>query len=86
MLAPGDIMLSFDIVSLYTRVPLADVIGLLTPLFPEAVVKLSKCVLRSTYFLCQGVYYEPVEGVPMGFPLSPIVGEYVDALGSPSGG
>lgn len=71
--APDDIMLSLDIVSLYTKVPLNDIIDLLLPLFSETVVQLFDCVLRSTYFVYQGVFYEQVEGVPMGSPLSPRV-------------
>lgn len=46
---------------------------LLAPLFPEDIVKLFDCVLKSTYFVHQGIFYEQIEGVPVCSPLSPMV-------------
>lgn len=55
--------------------PLAGIIDLLIPLLPEAIVRLFECLLRSTYFLCQGTFFEQVERATMGSPLSPIVAD-----------
>lgn len=56
-------LVSLDVVSLFTRVPVAETIALLT-LFPSAMVELFLYILGSTYFLYNGEYYEQVEDVP----------------------
>lgn len=38
-LAPMDLLVSLDVVSLFTRIPLRPTLEVLTPLFPEATVK-----------------------------------------------
>lgn len=62
--------------SLFTRVPLEETLLLLEPLFPPPVVELFKFALRSTYFLFNGKFFEPVDGVAMGPPLSPVVANF----------
>ncbi|XP_046409097.1 uncharacterized protein LOC124173978 [Ischnura elegans] len=70
---PSDIMVSLDVVSLFTRVPLEDTFNILESKFDEMTVRLFRHVLKSTYFLYGGKYYEQMDGVPMGSPLSPAI-------------
>ena len=46
-----------------------------TPLSPENVPDLLELLLRTTFFIFNGTYYQPTEGVSMGGPPSPIVAE-----------
>jgi hypothetical protein len=46
---------------------------LLEARFNQKTVDLFQHVLSSTYFLYQGKFYAPKEGVPMGSPLSPAI-------------
>lgn len=48
----------------------------LTPLFPEATIKLPEFALQSTYFMYNGEFYEKVGGVAMGLPLSPVIADF----------
>lgn len=75
-LTPSDIIASLDVVSLHTRVSLKETIDLLTPSFSVPIVKLFSFVLSSTYFVCNGIVYEQVEGIPMGSSLSPIIADF----------
>ncbi|XP_046393751.1 uncharacterized protein LOC124161474 [Ischnura elegans] len=68
-----DILASFDVVSLFTRIPVEETTRLLETRFDRKTVELFQHVLRSTYFLCNGQFYEQTEGVPMGSPLSPAI-------------
>ena len=71
-----DILVSLDVVSLFTCVPLADTMRLLAERFDSDTVKLFHHVLTSTYFSFDGEYYEQTEGVAMGSPLSPAVANF----------
>ncbi|KAJ4427431.1 hypothetical protein ANN_25053 [Periplaneta americana] len=73
---PGDIMVSFDVVSLFTRVPIIKTIDLLKNIFPEDIVALFQLVLTTTYFQWNGDFYEQTDGVAMGSPLSPMVANF----------
>ncbi|KAJ4425918.1 hypothetical protein ANN_27544 [Periplaneta americana] len=73
---PGDIMVSFDVVSLFTRVPIIETIELLKNIFPEDIVALFQLVLTTTYFQWNGDFYEQTDGVAMGSPLSPMVANF----------
>ncbi|KAJ4451782.1 hypothetical protein ANN_03254 [Periplaneta americana] len=55
---PGDIMVSFDVVSLFTRVPIKETIELLKNIFPEDIVVLFQLVLTTTYFQWNEDFYE----------------------------
>ncbi|XP_046387256.1 uncharacterized protein LOC124156642 [Ischnura elegans] len=68
-----DILVSFDVISLFTRVPISYTLKLLEARFDQKTVHLFQHVLSSTYFLYQGKFYEQKEGVPMGSPLSPAI-------------
>ncbi|XP_030849793.1 uncharacterized protein LOC115927720 [Strongylocentrotus purpuratus] len=79
-------MVSFDVVSLFTNVPIEGAcnatlqrlqsdsnLSTRTALSPEQLTQLLEFVLRSTYFLYKGSYYEQTEGAAMGSPVSAVV-------------
>ncbi|XP_046387267.1 uncharacterized protein LOC124156652 [Ischnura elegans] len=72
-----DIMVSFDVESLFTNVPIDDSLeiirGLQTKGFPEDYANLVEFCLRKTYFTWNGQIYEQAEGASMGSPLTPVV-------------
>jgi hypothetical protein len=70
-----DIMVSFDVVSLFTRVPVNEVMTFLdsNDLVPKYVVELTKHCMASTYFIYDKKFYKQISGAPMGSPLSPVV-------------
>ena len=70
---PDDLMVSFDVVSLFTRVPIADSLKLLSHHFEDGVLALFKHVLTSTYFCFDEKFYEQMDVVAMGSPLSPVI-------------
>lgn len=63
-------LISLDVVSLYTKIPLKPTIDLLAALFPTEIFKF---ILFSTYFVYDGIFCKQTEGVPMGSPLFPII-------------
>ena len=52
--------------------PIANTIETIKDLTNEDTTKLVEGCLRSTFFTFQKEFYEQVEGVEMGLPLSPI--------------
>ncbi|XP_068918321.1 uncharacterized protein [Tenebrio molitor] len=73
-----DILVSFDVVSLFTNVPVEDSVeiikqSLITQGLREDIPELVRFCLTSTYFLWKGNYYEQKEGAAMGSPLSPVI-------------
>ena len=79
-------IVSFDIISLYTSIPikqcLSSVHSILledtdlqsrTNLSPPDLIRGLEICLRSTYFTFKGALYHQTEGVAMGSPVSPIV-------------
>ena len=73
---PDGLMVSFDVVSLFTRVPIADSLKLLSHHFEDGVLALFKHDLTSTYFCFDGKFYEQTGGVAMGSPLSPVIASF----------
>ena len=71
-----DILVSFDVKSLFTKVPLEDTLEELGKIFPHETKEMFKYVLTSTYFLYDGRYYEQKDGVAMGSPLSPVIANF----------
>ena len=76
-------MISFDVVSLFTRVPVKDAVDVIcsklseddtlferSELSVDNIRKLMLACLECRYFLCQGSFYEQKEGAPMGLSLS----------------
>ena len=69
-------MVSFDVVSLFTNFPIVDSLELLSQHIEDDVLALFKYVLTSTYFCFDGQFYEQMEVVAMGSPLSPVVANF----------
>ncbi|PNF41399.1 hypothetical protein B7P43_G14428 [Cryptotermes secundus] len=75
-LNPCDMMVSFDVVSLFTKVPIKDTMDLLEGNFAEDVLRLFRHVLTTSYFSFNGQFYEQTDGVAMGSPLSPVIANF----------
>ena len=78
----GETMVSFDVSSLFTNVPIGEAVDIIrerleeedrTPLSPQRVAGLLQLCLRSTYFSFNGEFYEQREGAAMGSPVSAVV-------------
>ena len=79
----GKFMVSFDVESLFTNIPLEECIDLAVNYISEGNpdLKLSKSDLRSlftvttaqTHFLFKGSFYDQIDGVAMGSPLAPVL-------------
>ena len=85
---PDEIMVSFDVESLYTNIPITDallvIIDLLnndntlydrTNLLPDQILELLEFLLRTTFFIFNGEFHQQTDGVAMGGPASSIVAE-----------
>ena len=83
---PDDILVSFDVVSLFTNVPLVETIDIIAnhiyqnkakrPPFEKHIFK--ELVKKATggIFLYRGEYYRQVDGVTMGSPLGPTLANF----------
>ncbi|XP_078355795.1 uncharacterized protein LOC144640561 [Oculina patagonica] len=79
----GNFMVSFDVESLFTNIPLDESIDLAVKYVKEgnSDIKLSTDELRTlfrfataqTHFLFKGSFYDQVDGVSMGSPLAPVL-------------
>ena len=72
-LKDDDLMVSFDIVSLYTMIPIDEAINIMRNIMDKETVDLLELCLKSSYFSFKGKIYEQPNCVAMGSPLSPIV-------------
>ena len=81
-----DLMVSFNVVSLFTKVPIEEALEIIhtqlqedqileerTNIPPDQICRLTEMFLRSTYFQVGSDFYEQIEGAAMGSPLSPII-------------
>ena len=68
-----DLMVSFDIVSLYTMIPIDEAIDVMKTITDRETIDLLKLCLKSSFFSFKGKIYEQTHGVAMGSPLSPII-------------
>ncbi|XP_046584988.1 uncharacterized protein LOC124291950 [Haliotis rubra] len=78
----ADQILSYDVVDLFTSVPIEETLQILRQRISELETPLdtnlttdSIIALTSTYFTWGDDYYEQIHGLPMGSPLSPILTE-----------
>ena len=82
----GDMMVSFDVVSLFTRVPVDDALQSIsillfkdntlyecTTIDADNICSLTELCLRATYFQFVDQFFDQIDGAVMGSPLSPIV-------------
>jgi len=73
---PEDLMVSFDVVSLFHNVPIVDSLDLRSQHFEDNVLVLFKHVLTSTYFCFGGQFHEQTDVIAMGSPLSPVIANF----------
>ena len=79
------LMLSFDVESLFTNVPLVETIDFICDYLRETktnigipITSLKELILRCTFniqFLFDGLYYRQRDGVAMGSPLGPVLAD-----------
>jgi len=79
----GKVMVSLDVASLFTNIPLEECIYLAVNYTSEGNpdLKLSESKLSSlftvvtaqTHFLFNGSFYDQIDGVAMGSPLAPVL-------------
>ncbi|CAK1590089.1 unnamed protein product [Parnassius mnemosyne] len=79
-LADNETMVSFDVQSLFTRLPVEDCILIFTRRLEENYMPVEYAVLlrhclTSGYLLWKEEFYKKVDGVAMGSPVSPIVAD-----------
>jgi hypothetical protein len=76
-LSDKDHLVSFDVVSLFTSIPIEDTMKIIRDKFKlqEEVYQLIYICLTTTYFKFNDRIYEQTNGVAMGSPLSPIIAE-----------
>ena len=93
-LAETDIMISFDVVSLFTNVPVDEALLVIAERLQQDTTleertsipipnlcHLVELCLNSPYFQFGGSYFEQVKGAAMGSPLSPVVANiFMEAL------
>ena len=75
-LEPGDILVSFDVVSLFTRVPVNESLNYISEIFTKDLVDIFRACLSTSYFMWDGDFYEQIDGVAMGSPLSPVIANF----------
>ncbi|XP_078364013.1 uncharacterized protein LOC144648271 [Oculina patagonica] len=79
----GKFMVSFDVESLFTNIPLSECIDLAVDYITKGNpgIKLNSSDLKrlflfataETHFIFKGTYYDQVDGVAMGSPLAPVL-------------
>ena len=82
---PGELLVSFDVSSLFTNVPIREAVDVIhkrlqedntlverTALLPGSIAELPELCLRSMYF-CFGKFYDQREGAAMGSSVSAVV-------------
>ena len=93
-LAPGECLSCYDVSALFTLVPVDPALNIIrdllekdhtlkerTVLAVSDIILLLEFCLKNTYFSFQDQFYEQVEGVAMGSPVSPIVANlYIEYL------
>ena len=83
----GYILVSLDIISLFTNIPLELVLRSLDKRFHKIqssskipfvnIIDIVKFLFDNTYFLFDNTIYKQIFGTPMGFPISPTFADIV---------
>jgi hypothetical protein len=68
-----EITVSFDFISLSTKIPLSQSISLISKLIDLETINLIEIFISSTFFTFKGFFYEQPGGTTMGFSLSLVV-------------
>jgi hypothetical protein len=63
-----DIMVSFDVVSLFTKIHVPKSLDLISKLVDPETLNLIEICITSTFFTFKGIFYEQTEGTTMGIP------------------
>ena len=81
--ATNRFLISYDVCSLFTSIPLKETIDIAVNLLFEhnpglnitkaELKKLFEFATSGTYFLFQGTFYDQIDGVAMGSPLGPVL-------------
>jgi len=72
-LEKDDLLVSFDVVSLFTKIPIPETLALISKLVDSETLNLIEIFLTSIIFSFQDKIYEKTEGTTMGSLLSPVV-------------
>lgn len=83
----GNILISLDVKSLFTNIPLKLVLEIVnekwnqiknfTKIVKTSFIKLLKICIKANYFVYEDIIYTQKFGMPMGSPLSPVLGDLV---------
>jgi hypothetical protein len=71
-----NIMLSLEVVSLFTKVRIKETMNLLGHRFEQDVLGLFRLVLTTPYFTFNGQFFGQTDGVVMGPALSPVIANF----------
>jgi retron-type reverse transcriptase len=69
-------MISVDVVSLFTKFRIKETMDLLERHFEEGILELFLHVLTNSYLTSNGQFYGQTDGVAMGSPLSPVIANF----------
>jgi hypothetical protein len=69
-------MVSFNVVSLFTRLPIRETLSLLGRHFEEDILRLFRHILTASYLSFAGQVYERIDGVDTGSPLSLVIANF----------
>ncbi|XP_018372103.1 PREDICTED: uncharacterized protein LOC108766985 [Trachymyrmex cornetzi] len=74
-LHPTDLLVSFDVESLFTQVPIKDTLNIIkaSHKVPSDLIPLIEHCLTTTYFSYNNQFYEQTSGAAMGSPISPVI-------------
>lgn len=70
-----NILVSFDVVFLFTIVHVRETFGYIQELFSSDILELSEYILITTYFQ-RNNFYEQTDGITMGSPLRPVIANF----------
>jgi hypothetical protein len=65
------IMVIFDVVCIFTKISISESLALIFNLVNPKTLNVIDICLSSTFFTSKGVFYEQIEGIAMGYSLSP---------------